>query len=480
MFAAIRRLSKFSWLNATRGRLFCRSHGWLLCGIYLLVPAILWAEDKKPPAFNAEEAIKTLRGETDLVWLVVASILVFFMQAGFAYVETGFSRKKNAVNILMKNTSDFLVGSLGFWLIGFALMFGPQLIQGIGFGKPMFGDKLLEGPDGKPIAFNYAFLFFQMVFAGTSATIVSGAMAERTKFISYVVFSLICSSFIYPVFGSLVWSNLFDAKNVGYLAQKGFIDFAGSTVVHSIGGWMGLAGTIALGARIGKFGAKHEVKPILGHNMSMSVLGMFILWFGWFGFNPGSTGVVKDGSFAIIAITTNMAACAGGITAIITSWILFKRPDVSMVVNGVLGGLVAITAGCNNVDPKGAVAIGGISGVLVVYGVLLLDWLKIDDPVGAVSVHGLAGAWGTLAVGLFANPNYGGGPAGLFYGGGWTQFGIQALGTGMAFAWAFPASLIVFYLMKWIPFIGLRVPESEEIEGLDIIEHGIEAYPEET
>lgn len=461
MFSAIRRFSKLRWL-------------------YLLVPAILWAEDKKAPAFNAEEAVKTLRGETDLVWLIIAGILVFFMQAGFAYVETGFSRKKNAVNILMKNTSDFLVGSLGFWLIGFALMFGPQLIQGFGFGRPMFGDKLLEGPDGKPIAFNYAFLFFQMVFAGTSATIVSGAMAERTKFISYVVFSLICSSFIYPVFGSLVWSNLFDAKNVGYLAQKGFIDFAGSTVVHSIGGWMGLAGTIALGARIGKFGAKHEVKPILGHNMSMSVLGMFILWFGWFGFNPGSTGVVKDGSFAIIAITTNMAACAGGVTAIITSWILFKRPDVSMVVNGVLGGLVAITAGCNNVDPKGAVAIGGIAGVLVVYGVLLLDWLKIDDPVGAVSVHGLCGAWGTVAVGLFANPNYGGGPAGLFYGGGWTQFGIQALGAGTAFAWAFPASLIVFYLMKWIPFIGLRVPESEEIEGLDIIEHGIEAYPEET
>lgn len=457
------------------GKVFLRL-GWLS----LLVPAILWGEDKKPPAFNAEEAVKALRSDTDLVWLIVAGTLVFFMQAGFAYVETGFSRKKNAVNILMKNTSDFLVGSLGFWLIGFALMFGPQLIVGFGFGKPMFGDKLLEGADGKPIAFNYAFLFFQMVFAGTSATIVSGAMAERTKFISYVVFSLICSSFIYPVFGSLVWSNLLDPKNAGYLAQKGFIDFAGSTVVHSIGGWMGLAGTIALGARIGKFGAKHEVKPILGHNMSMSVLGMFILWFGWFGFNPGSTGAVKDGSFAIVAITTNMAACAGGVTAIITSWILFKRPDVSMVVNGVLGGLVAITAGCNNVDPKGAVAIGGIAGVLVVYGVLLLDWLKIDDPVGAVSVHGFCGAWGTIAVGLFANPNYGGGPAGLFYGGGWTQFGIQALGTGMAFGWAFPASLVVFYLMKWIPFIGLRVPASEEIEGLDIIEHGIEAYPEET
>ncbi|HMV35942.1 MAG TPA: ammonium transporter, partial [Turneriella sp.] len=431
-------------------------------------------------AFNAEEAVKNLRSDTDLLWLMVAGFLVFFMQAGFAYVETGFSRKKNVVNILMKNTSDFLVGSLGFWTIGFSLMFGPQLVAGFGFGTPVLFDRLLEGPDGKPIAFNYAFLFFQMVFAGTAATIVSGAMAERTKFISYVFFSLICSAIIYPLFGSLVWSNLFDNKNVGWLASKNFIDFAGSTVVHSLGGWMGLAGTIALGPRIGKFGTGHEVKPILGHNMSMSVLGMFILWFGWFGFNPGSTGTIKDGSFAIIAITTNLAACAGGVAAILTSWILFKRPDVSMVVNGILGGLVAITAGCSNVDPKGAVAIGGVAGVLVVYGVLLLDWLKIDDPVGAVSVHGFAGAWGTLAVGLFANPNYGAGPAGLFYGGGTAQLAAQALGVAAGFLWAFPVSLAVFTLMKYIPFIGLRVPASEEIEGLDIIEHGIEAYPEET
>lgn len=446
----------------------------------LLSTSALIAVEEKKPAFNAEEAVKTLRSETDLLWLLVAGFLVFFMQAGFAYVETGFSRKKNVVNILMKNISDFLVGSLAFWMIGFSLMFGPQLMAGFGIGMPIFFDKLLEGSDGKPIAFNYGFLFFQMVFAGTAATIVSGAMAERTKFISYIFFSFVCSAVIYPVFGSLVWSNLFDAKNVGWLAKNNFIDFAGSTVVHSLGGWMGLAGTIALGPRIGKFGAKHDVKPILGHNMSMSVMGMFILWFGWFGFNPGSTGVVKDGSFAIIAITTNLAACAGGTTAIIMSWLLFKRPDVSMVVNGILGGLVAITAGCNNVDPKGAVAIGGVAGILVVYCVLLLDWLKIDDPVGAVSVHGFCGAWGTLAVGLFANPNYGGGPAGLFYGGGIAQLGAQGLGVGIAFGWGFFASLVVFYFMKLVPFIGLRVPESEEIEGLDIIEHGIEAYPEET
>lgn len=440
----------------------------------------LHAQQDSKAAYNAEEAVKALRSDADLLWLVIAGFLVFFMQAGFAYVETGFSRKKNVVNILMKNIADFLVGSLGFWTIGFSLMFGPQLISGFGVGTPLFFDSLLESADGKPIAFNYGFLFFQMVFAGTAATIVSGAMAERTKFISYVFFSVICSSLIYPLYGSLVWSNLLDTQNVGWLAKNNFIDFAGSTVVHSLGGWMGLAGTIALGPRIGKFGTGHEVKPILGHNMAMSVLGMFILWFGWFGFNPGSTGTIKEGAFAIIAITTNLAACAGGATAMLASWLLFKRPDVSMVVNGVLGGLVAITAGCNNVDAKGAVAIGAVAGILVVFCVLLLDWLKIDDPVGAVSVHGFAGAWGTLAVGLFANPNYGDGPAGLFYGGGTAQLAAQALGVAIAFLWAFPVSFAVFYLMKYLPFIGLRVPQSEEIEGLDIIEHGIEAYPEET
>jgi ammonium transporter, Amt family len=457
--------------------------GWLrrIAMFTLLVfPTLLFAADAPAPVFNAEAELKVLRADTDLLWLLVAGFLVFFMQAGFAYVETGFSRKKNAVNILMKNISDFVVGSLGFWMVGFSIMFGPQVLVGIGVGAPAWFDKMLESADGKPIASAYGFMFFQMVFAGTAATIVSGAMAERTKFSTYILFSFICSLFIYPIFGSLAWSNLLDPNNQGWLVKKGFIDFAGSTVVHSLGGWMGLAGTIALGPRIGKFGAKHEVKPILGHNMTMSVMGMFILWFGWFGFNPGSTAVVKDGTFAIIAMTTNLAACAGGATAIMMSWILFKRPDVSMVVNGVLGGLVAITAGCNNVDAKGAVAIGAIAGVVVVYGVLLLDWLKIDDPVGAVSVHGIAGAWGTIAIGLFSNANYGGGPNGVFYGGDWKQFGIQALGVGAAFGWAFPVSLIVFYLMKWIPFIGLRVPEFEEIEGLDIIEHGIEAYPEET
>jgi len=428
---------------------------------------------------NPEVAIKSLRADADLMWLCVAGFLVFFMQAGFAYVEAGFTRSKNAVNILMKNISDFLIGSLAFWGFGFSLMFGPQLLKDFGVGLPAFFDAMLVDGQGKPVAFNYGFMFFQMAFAGTAATIVSGAMAERTKFHAYLLFSFICSGLIYPIFGSLAWSNLFDPKNIGYLAKINFVDFAGSTVVHSVGGWIGLAGAIVLGPRIGKFGKGGDVKPILGHNMSISVLGMFILWFGWFGFNPGSTGTIKDGSFAIIALVTNMAAVAGGASAMLTSWIFFRRPDISMVVNGVLGGLVAITAGCNNVSAGASVAIGGIAGIVVVFSVILLDKLHVDDPVGAVSVHGVCGLWGTLAVGLFASPAFGGGSAtGLFYGGGWSQLGIQAIGCGIAFAWAFGCGLILFLAMKFT--FGLRVSENEEFEGLDILEHGIQAYPEDT
>ncbi len=444
--------------------------------IFLSVVQTLWPQEPAD-ARLALEAVDKLRSEVDLVWLMLAAFLVFFMQAGFAYVESGFTRAKNAVNILMKNISDFLIGSLVFYLFGFSLMFGAHYFPEFGIGKIAFSSLMLEDTSGKPIAWNYGFFIFQMVFAGTSMTIVSGAMAERTKFYSYLVFSLFCSGFIYPLFGSLAWSNLLDPDNVGFLARIGFVDFAGSTVVHSLGGWMGLAGSIVLGPRIGKY-TQDGVSAILGHNMSMSVLGMFILWFGWFGFNPGSTAAVKDGSFAVVAVTTNMAAVAGGSGAMLTSWILFRRPDVSMVVNGVLAGLVAITAGCYNVDATGAVLVGLVAGVIIVPSVIFLDYLRIDDPVGAVSVHGVAGAWGTLAVGLFANPLYGEGPAGLFYGGGLSQLGIQAIGVCLAFIWAFPTSLLIFYIMK--KTIGLRTSVDEEQEGLDILEHGNQAYAEET
>ena len=444
------------------------SKTFLLC-LVLLFTSALFAED--------EDTLATLRSETDLLWMIIAAVLVFFMQAGFAYVEAGFTRAKNAVNILSKNLADFFMASLSFWLVGFSIMFGPLVFAGLGFGMPGIADSLLNGADGKPNSWNYGFLLFQMVFAGTSATIVSGAMAERTKFSSYLIFSFICSALIYPVFGSFAWSSLLDGENAGFLAKMGFIDFAGSTVVHSLGGWMGLAGAIVLGPRMGKYPKEGGVTPIFGHNMAMAALGVFILWFGWFGFNPGSTTSVGGGSFAIIAVTTNMAAIAGGIGATITAWILFRRPDISMVLNGVLAGLVAITSPCYNVDILSSVIIGLVAGIIVVFSVLFFDKIRIDDPVGAISVHGVAGAWGTLAAGLFANPAFGDGTAGLFFGGGFSPVLTQLIGIAVAFVWGFGAAFLVFFVIKVT--LGLRVSVDEEIEGLDILEHGNEAYPDQ-
>ncbi len=417
-----------------------------------------------------------LRSEMNLLWVCIAAFLVFFMQAGFALVEAGFTRAKNTVNILMKNLSDFTIGSICYWLFGFSLMFGPLLIQEFGIGKISFLETSLLLEDGKPAPAKFGFFLFQLVFAATATTIVSGAMAERTKFTAYLLFSFLMTGFIYPIFGSFVWSNLFDANNTGFLAKMGFIDFAGSTVVHSIGGWAGLAGTMVLKPRLGRYQPGGIIIPILGHNMTIAAMGVFILWLGWFGFNPGSTGMIDGGSFAIIAITTNMSAAAGAISAMTLSWILFKKPDIGITLNGGLAGLVAITAGCNNVGITSSVIIGLISGLLVVGGVLLLDKVGIDDPVGAVSVHGFNGAWGTLAVGLFADANFGGGPNGLFFGGGLSLLGTQTIGVLLAFLWAFILSYAVFFLIH--KTIGLRVSEDEEIIGLDLLEHGNEAYPD--
>ncbi|MBX7059456.1 MAG: ammonium transporter [Leptospirales bacterium] len=458
----------------------------------LISASALFAEDEAPDAEQAlrtelqslhsaldeqKKEIEAARKESDMAWTIIAGVLVFFMQAGFAYVEAGFIRVKNVVNILAKNVIDFVLGTIFFTLIGFAIMFGPQMLSGIGIGAPQLGSDLLW-TDGKPDTEKFTFLFFQLVFCGTAATIVSGAMAERTKFTSYIVYTMLISAFVYPVFGSLAWSSLYPggAENKGLLANMGFIDFAGSTVVHSIGGWIGLAGAIVLGPRIGKFQKDGRILPIFGHNISMATLGVFILWFGWFGFNPGSTLSVRGGHFATIAVTTNMAAATGGLAAMITSWILFRRPDLSMVLNGILGGLVAITSPCFNVSVFGAATIGLVAGIVVVLSVIFFDKIHIDDPVGAVSVHGVCGAWGTLSAGLFAHPDFGDGVAGLFYGGGWKQVGVQAIGIGVAFAWAFGVGLLLFLLMKYT--IGLRVSEEEEVEGLDVIEHGNEAYPE--
>lgn len=413
--------------------------------------------------------------DIDLLWVCLAAFLVFFMQAGFAFIEAGFTRTKNTVNILMKNLLDLTAGSIGFWLIGFSLMFGIHIVDDVGIGSINIADNYLNTEGGKPKPGNYGFFLYQTMFAATSATIVSGAMAERTKFISYIVFSVLMSVCIYPIFGSFTWASLFLENNLGFLEKMGFIDFAGSTVVHAIGGWAGLAGTIVLGARLGRYQPNGVIMPILGHNMSMATLGTFILWLGWFGFNCGSTGTIEGGSFAVIAVVTTMAAASGAITAMIISWILFTKPDIGITLNGALAGLVAITAGCNNVSTLSAIIIGIVAGIIVVVGVLGLDKYKIDDPVGAISVHGFNGLWGTLAVGLFADSNYGGGPDGLLLGGGLSLLGVQFLGSLIAFLWSFPISFGLFLLMK--KTIGLRVSEDEEITGLDLLEHGNEAYP---
>jgi len=409
---------------------------------------------------SAEQISEELQNNINIIWTCIAAFLVFFMQAGFAMVEAGFTRAKNAVNILMKNLMDFSIGTLAFFFVGFGLMFG--LSNGI-FGTTNF---MMAGTDVMGKDWNWTFLLFQTVFAGTAATIVSGAMAERTKFVGYLTYSLFICAFIYPVFGSWAWGSLLDGG--GWLEAMGFNDFAGSTVVHSIGGWLALAGAIVVGPRIGKYTPDGEARAIPGHNITIAGLGVMILWFGWFGFNPGST-TFGDGDIGRIAVTTNLAAAAGAIAAMLTAWIVEKKPDGSMALNGALAGLVAITAGCASVSPVGAILIGLIGGITVVFSVIFIDRkLKIDDPVGAVSVHGVCGAWGTLAVGLFAVDG------GLFYGGGLSLFAVQAIGVMAAFAWAFGLGYIMFTLIK--KTVGLRVSENEELRGLDIGEHGMEAY----
>ncbi len=424
-------------------------------------------------AFGAEapkDTLEKLRGEMDLLWTCIAAFLVFFMQAGFAMVEGGFTRAKNTGNIMMKNLMDFCFGSIAFWLIGAGIMFGANKTGW--FGTIDFG--LANFLGATPNTKSYANLIFQTVFAATAATIVSGAMAERTKFSAYLIYSIVVSAIIYPIFGSWAWNGLWGAEiapkvaSKGWLEAKGFIDFAGSTVVHSMGGWLSLAGVLVLGPRRGKF-SNGTIKPIPGHSLSLAALGVFILWFGWFGFNPGSTTSVGGASFATIAVTTNLAGAAGAIAALLTAWILLKKPDIGMTLNGVLAGLVAIIAGCNNVSPWGATIIGFTAGIVVVFGVLLLDKLKIDDAVGAIPVHGMCGAWGTLLVGLLADPKYGDNKVG-----GLAQLWVQFQGVAAAFIFAMVAGLIMFVIIKYT--IGLRVPEEEEAQGLDLVEHGAEAY----
>jgi Amt family ammonium transporter len=424
----------------------------------------------------AQESVESLGFSLDVIWLFVGAVMVFAMQAGFACVETGLTRAKNASNITMKNLMDFCIGSIVFWAIGWGFMYGKDALGGL-IGTSEFFRSPMD-VSGETGGF-YSSWFFQMVFAATAATIVSGAMAERTKFKSYLVYTIFISAFIYPISGHWIWGN-------GWLAQLGFHDFAGSTVVHSVGGWAALIGAIILGPRIGKY-TKHAdgkitVKAFPGHNIPYACLGVFLLWFGWFGFNGASTGIATVGeggiwsgyNIARVCTTTALAASAGGLGALFLSWAWFKKPDVSMSMNGVLAGLVAITAPCAVVSPGAAIVIGFIGGVLVVLAVEFIDKvLKIDDPVGASSVHLVNGIWGTIAVGIWANAPSDG-VVGLLHGGGFAQLGIQLTGVVSVGAWAVITSLLLFLGIKAV--FGLRVSPKEELMGLDLSEHKSEAY----
>ena len=406
----------------------------------------------------------------DTVWTLVAAFLVFFMQPGFAMVEVGFTRAKNASNILMKNLMDFCIGSIAFWVIGFGLMFGASALGLFGTNGFFLSTANPSTADG---LWQFAYWIFQAVFAATAATIVSGAVAERTKFPAWLVYSVFICAIIYPIVGHWIWGG-------GWLAAKGFLDFAGSTVVHSVGGWAGLAGAMLLGPRLGKYNKDKSSNAIPGHNIPLAALGVFILWFGWFGFNAGSTTSGTNLSIATICVTTSLAASAGAIMAMFTAWKRFGKPDTSMALNGALAGLVAITAGCANVSPLSAIIIGAIAGVLVVVSVEFIDKvLHIDDPVGAISVHGVCGIFGTLAVGLFAQAAYGessgmGAINGFFFGGGLSQFFTQLIGVLSVGAWVFGSSLLLFYIIK--KTVGLRASDEEQLKGLDITEHGMESY----
>lgn len=392
----------------------------------------------------------------DTIWVLFAAALVFFMQAGFAMVEAGFTRAKNAGNIIMKNLMDFCLGSLVFWVIGFGLIFGPS-IGGL-IGVPDF---FVRGDYGSTFP-SSAFFIFQTVFCATAATIVSGAMAERTKFVSYCIYSVLISAVIYPVSAHWIWGG-------GWLSQLGFHDFAGSTAVHMVGGVSALIGAKMLGPRIGKYSKGGKSRAIPGHSLTLGALGVFILWFCWFGFNGGSTTSMTGEGIVTASnafVTTNLAAAAAATVTMVITWIKYKKPDVSMTLNGALGGLVAVTAGADAVSPFGAVMIGLIAGLVMEAAIVFIDKrLKIDDPVGAIGVHGVCGALGTLLVGCFALDG------GLLYGGGLRLLGIQALGVVTVMAWVGVTMTLVFALLKRT--VGLRVTAEEETLGLDVTEHGL-------
>ena len=419
----------------------------LLVGLYFMSFSVLLANGDP----TAADAIFTVNN----TWMLVATFLVFIMHLGFASLEAGLTQSKNTVNILFKNVSIIAIGILTYAVCGFNLMYPGEFngyfgFAGFGITNPIGSAGLIDYASG---AYTYFTDFiFQAMFAATAATIVSGAVAERIKLSSFLIFSTVYVAIIYPVAGSWKWG-------AGWLDQLGFYDFAGSTLVHSVGGWAALVGAILVGSRLGKYGQNGQIKPILGHNMPLATIGVFLLWFGWYGFNGGSVLSADPGGVSLVFVTTTLAAAAGVIGAMITSWYVSKKPDLSMILNGSLAGLVGITAGADVISPMNSVLVGFIAGIIVVLSVIQLDKLKIDDPVGAISVHLVCGIWGTLAVGIFSAAH---------------SLYVQALGVVAYGIFCLIGSILIFTVLKYS--IGLRVSEDEEIIGLDIGEHDMESY----
>jgi len=398
----------------------------------------------------------------DTLWVMLAAFMVFIMQAGFGMLEAGLIRTKNTCSILMNNFLDFCMASMGFFIFGYAIMFGS--------GNAFMGLKgwLLMGAEHEGNLPLYANWLFHAVFCGAAATIVAGGVAERMKFKAYLIYSFLISATVYPIIGHWIWGG-------GWLAKLNFADFAGSTVVHAVGGTAALIGTIVLGPRIGKYNKDGSANAIEGHSMALASLGTLILWFAWFGFNAGSTLSVGDGNqIAHVAVTTNLSAAAGALTGMFFAWRKFGKPDLTMTMNGALAGLVAITAPCAFVMPIEAIIIGAIGGILVVQGTVFLDKIRIDDPVGAVPVHAMNGIWGTLALGIFGHKALGLARNGLLHGGGFAQLGIQLLGVSSVVIFVSVVMFIVFKLIDKL--IGLRISREDELKGLDITQHGMESY----
>jgi Amt family ammonium transporter len=455
-------------------KIIASARRWALpAGLGLLCAANAFGQDAAAEGPSTTD----LKVIADTLWVLITAFLVFWMNAGFGFVEAGLCRAKNATNILAKNFVVFALSALAYWVIGFGIMFSDgNAFMGL-------GGWLLQGADNSPAtgdaykgvfsALNWtgvpllAKFFFQLVFAGTAATIVSGCVAERIHYKSFMIFTLLLVGIAYPITGHWIWGG-------GWLASYGMLDFAGSTVVHTVGGVAGLAGIILLGPRKGKYKSDGSMQPIPGHNMAMVFLGGLILWLGWFGFNPGSTMAADPNAIAHVAMTTNLACCAAIITSTIVAWMMLGKPDFTMTVNGALAGLVAITAPCNFVSPVASVVIGAIAGIIVVPSVIFFDKIKIDDPVGALSVHMVNGIWGTLSLGLFAFEGTPGGKNGLFYGGGTELLVAQIVGIVSVVAFTFVVSLVGWGIIKAV--FGMRVTEEEEMRGLDITEMGMEAY----